>query len=144
MRLIAALLGVLVLVACPAPPKGPDPAALEASAEATIQAIPAPDPARYHDVHSALKWLNPYVVITRDGVDLVDYKNNELHHLKPEELVLALGKLPPAAWPYGRVVATSESSARAPGDDALIRKNRGIVAGTLEGLHVLINWFPPE
>ncbi len=142
MRLVAILLAMVVLVACPAPPREPDPAVVEAAAEATIKAIPAPDSSKFNNVHSAMKWDNPYLVITRDGVDLVDYRNNEVRHLKPDEVVLALGKLSPSAWPYGRVVAASESRVQAQGDDALIRKNRGIVAGTLEGLQVLINWLP--
>ena len=142
MRLVATLLTILALAACQAPPKEPDPAAVEAAAEATIKAIPAPDSSKFNNIHSVMKWDNPYLVITRGGVDLVDYRNNEVRHLKPDEVVLALGKLPPSAWPYGRVVAASENRVQAQGDDALIRKNRGIVAGTLEGLQVLINWLP--
>jgi hypothetical protein len=39
-------------------------------------------------------------------------------------------------------VALAEDKPGTPGDDVLIRKNRGIVAGTLESLHILINWVP--
>ena len=63
--------------------------------------------------------------------------------VKPEELTQALGNLPPSAWPYGRVVAVTETGVRASGDDVLIRKNRGIVLGTLEGMHVLVSIGPP-
>ena len=63
--------------------------------------------------------------------------------LKPGELTQALGNLPPSAWPYGRVVAVTENSVRSSADDDVkIRTNRAIVAGTLESMHVLINWVP--
>jgi hypothetical protein len=40
------------------------------------------------------------------------------------------------------VVAVTENRVTVQGDDVLIRKNRAIVAGTLEGLHVAIDWIP--
>jgi hypothetical protein len=88
-------------------------------------------------------WRNPYLIIKTGGVALLDPDNHEERLLKPEELTQALGNLPPSAWPYGRVVAVTENSVRAPGDGVLIRKNRALVAGTLESLHVLMNWIPP-
>jgi hypothetical protein len=83
-------------------------------------------------------------MIRRDGVGLLDAGNNEWHLVKPEDLTKALAELPPSAWPYGRVVAVQEIRVRASGDDALIRKNRGIVLGTLEGLHILVSLGPPS
>ena len=87
-------------------------------------------------------WQNPYLIIKADGVALLDAGNHEERLLKPAEVTQALAKLPPSAWPYGRVVAVTEGGERAAGDDVPIRKNRAIVAGTLESLHVLINWIP--
>ena len=63
--------------------------------------------------------------------------------MKPGELTQALGNLPASAWPYGSVVAVTENSVKVAGDDVPIRKNRALVAGTLDSLHVLINWIPP-
>jgi len=40
------------------------------------------------------------------------------------------------------VVAVTENAVKVAGDDVPIRKNRAIVAGTLESLHVLIRWIP--
>jgi len=55
----------------------------------------------------------------------------------------ALGNLPPAAWPYGRVVAVTENGLRGSADDRVkIRQSRALVAGTLESMRVLINWIP--
>ncbi len=62
---------------------------------------------------------------------------------KPGELTQAMGNLPSSAWPYGRVVAVTENGVRGSADDDVkIRTNRAIVAGTLESMHVLINWVP--
>jgi len=141
-RLSALTVVVVVLVSCSSP-SGADPASLEASAAARIQAVPPATPEKYRGMTGAKGWQNPYLIIKTDGVYLLDPDNHEEILFKPEELTLALGKLPPSAWPYGRVVAVTENGSRAPGDDVPLRKNRAIVAGTLESLHVLIHWIPP-
>ena len=88
-------------------------------------------------------WRNPYLIIRADGVALLDPENHLERILKPGELTQALGNLPPAAWPYGRVVAVTENGVRGSADDSVkIRQNRALVAGTLESMHVLINWIP--
>jgi hypothetical protein len=133
---------VAVLVSCSAAPKPADRAALEASAAARILAIPPPRPEKYHSLIDMKGWRNPYLVIRQDGVGLLDVANSEQRLLKPEDLIQALAQLPASAWPYGRVVAVTQNGLRSPGDDVLIRKNRAIVAGTLESMHVLINWVP--
>src|SRR6266849_6659726 len=133
---------VVVLTSCTGS-QGPDPAAMEASAAARILAIPPASPEKYRGMTDMKGWQNPYLIIKADGVALLDAGSHEEHLLKPAELTQALAKLPPRAWPYGRVVAVTENGVRAPGDDVSIRKNRALVAGTLESLHVLINWIPP-
>jgi hypothetical protein len=133
---------VALLVSCSSAPDGTDRASLDASATARILAIPAPSPERYRSVVASHPWQNPYLIIKIGGVARLDPDNHEEVLFKPEDLTQALGKLPPSAWPYGRVVAVTENSVRAAGDDVPIRKNRAIVAGTLESLHVLINWIP--
>jgi hypothetical protein len=134
---------VVVLVSCSAAPKTPDPAALEASASARILAIPPARPEKYRGMTDMKAWRNPYLIIRSDGVGLLDPDNHEEHILKPEELTQALGNLPASAWPYGRVIAVTEVGLRSSADDDVkIRKNRAIVAGTLESLHVLIDGVP--
>ena len=140
-RLAALATFVVVLTSCTGP-HGPDPAALEASAAARILAIPPASPEKYRGMTDMKGWQNPYLIVKADGVALLDAGNHEEHLLKPAELTQALAKLPPRAWPYGRVVAVTENAVRAPGDDVSIRKNRALVAGTLGSLHVLINWIP--
>ena len=138
--LIAA--AVVVLASCSAP-KTPDPAALEASATARILAIPPATPEKYRGMVDMKGWRNPYLIIRADGVALLDPDNHLERILKPGELTQALGNLPPAAWPYGRVVAVTENGVRGSADESVkIRPNRALVAGTLESMHVLINWIP--
>jgi hypothetical protein len=136
--LIAA--AVAVLVSCFAAPKTPDPTAL---ATARILAIPEPTPEKYRGLIHMKGWRNPYLIIRADGVGLLDPDDHLERILKPAELTQALGNLPASAWPYGRVVAVTENGVKASADDDVrIRANRAIVAGTLESMHVLINWIP--
>ncbi len=137
------LLALSILpLSCSSAPKPDDPAVLEAQAAVKIQSIPAANPDKYRGMIEMKNWRNPYLIVRRDGVGLLDVANNEQRLLKPQELLQALAQLPDSAWPYGRVVAVSENGVRADGDDVLIRKNRALVAGTLKGVHVLINWVP--
>ena len=88
-------------------------------------------------------WRNPYLIVREDGIGLLDLANNEIHILKPDEIPAVLAALPDSAWPYGRVVAIQESGVA--GSDAgkvQIRKNRALLAGTLEALKVAITWVP--
>jgi hypothetical protein len=140
-------LGVLTIIAallisCSGAPGAADPAALEASAMARMRAIPPARPEKYRGMVDGRGWQNPYLIIRVDGVALLDASNHEELLLKPAELTQALAKLPLSAWPYGRVVAVTENGVRGAGDDVPRRKNRALVAGTLESLHVLINWIP--
>jgi len=120
----------------------PDPAAQEAAAAAHIASIPAANPAKFHDIHGSKSWKNPYLIVKPDGVALLDVANNEEHILNPDELTQKLAQLPETAWPYGRTVAVTEAVVTSEHDKAEIRKNKAIVAGTLEGMHVTINWIP--
>jgi hypothetical protein len=138
LALMAAAVGMLT--SCSAAPKAPDPAAL---ATARILAIPEPTPEKYRSLIHRKGWRNPYLIIRADGVGLLDPDDHLERILKPEELTQALGNLPLSAWPYGRVVAVTENGVRSgANDDVKIRANRAIVAGTLESMHVLINWVP--
>ena len=141
-RLALLVLLTLGLAACSAH-NTPDPAAQEAAAAARIEKIPAPDPAKYHSAHGTKSWRNPYLIVKPEGVALLDVANNLEHIMKPDELTQKLAQLPDSAWPYGRVVAVTESNpVNSDHDKAEIRKNKAIVAGTLEGMHVEINWIP--
>lgn len=88
-------------------------------------------------------WRNPYLIVRPDGVALFDVADSAEIILKPDELLPALAKLPSSNWPYGRVVAAAENSAKASEQDGVaIRKNKGIVGGLLEGAHIAVRWVP--
>jgi hypothetical protein len=142
--LSAVALSLALLASCAKPPQAPEEAAKAASAEARIQKIPPADPEKYSDVHDYKQWKNPYLFIRKDGVALLDVSNNEQLLVKPEDLPEILAQLPLKAWPYGRVVAVGQNGVLTSADDAvLIRKNRGIVLGTLESLRILVPPIPP-
>jgi hypothetical protein len=118
-------------------------ASSESAAISQIESIPAADQTKYGDARKIKNWQNPYLVIRTDAIGLMDLANNEEHHIKPDEIAQALAKLPSSSWPYGRVIAVEEPRPPAsPIDVAAVRKNRAILAGTLEGMHVLIDWIP--
>jgi hypothetical protein len=109
-----------------------------------IEALPPADAQQVSAVRDMKNWKNPYLIVQVDGVELLDPANNELRLLTPDQLLAALGELPTSAWPYGRVIAVAESAAAglSEADKAQLRRNRALVAGTLESLHVIINWVP--
>jgi len=132
------LLGIC-LVACssqPETPKAPAP-------EVVLQAIPAADPAQVEHVRDMKTWRNPYLIVRRDGVALLDAADNAEIILKPAELLPALAALPASNWPLGRVVAATESARAASEQEKVdIRRNKGILGGMLEGAHVAVKWVP--
>ena len=110
-----------------------------------LQAIAAADPAKYPSAHESRRWSNPYLVIRPDAVGLLtSVAANEEQILKPEEVLNALARLPASAWPYGRAVEilVEEKPTASESDKVAVRRNRGIVAGDLEGAHVAITWIP--
>jgi hypothetical protein len=114
----------------------PDPSA-------ELQAIPAADSAKYQQIQDMKKWHNPYLIVRTDGVALLDAADSAEIHLKTDELLPALAKLPASDWPYGRVVAATENGVRASEQDGVaIRRNKGIVGGILDGAHIVVRWVP--
>ncbi len=108
-----------------------------------MQAIPAADSAQVERVHNMKTWRNPYLIIRPDGVALLDVADSAEIRLKPAELLPALAALPASNWPYGRIVAAAENSAKASEQDSVaIRRNKGIIGGILAGAHVAIKWVP--
>jgi hypothetical protein len=110
-----------------------------------LRAIPTANPTRYRDQAAKKDWKNPYLIVREDGIGLLDLSNNEIHILKPDDVSSALAELPSTAWPYGRVVAVQEGkmSGSPESSKVQIRKNRALLAGTLEQLKIAINWVPP-
>jgi hypothetical protein len=129
----------LGMAACsPNTEKAPDPSDI-------LHAIPAADPAQYGRIQDMKNWRNPYLIVRPASVDLLDAADNAEIHLKLEQLVPALAKLPASAWPYGRVVAVAEPAQPAFEQDAVaLRRNKGIVGGILQGADLSVKWVPAE
>jgi len=138
LRLGALAIAMVGLVSC----SGSRNPQKTAPPEVRIQQIPPADSQKYAGMRDLKNWRNPYLIIKPNGVALLDAANHEEHLLKTEELPETLADLPPSAWPYGRIVVVSDPGAGSENDLVEIRKNRGIVAGTLESMHILINWVP--
>ena len=118
-------------------------AAREPDPQTLLQSIPAANAGQYDKVRDMTTWRNPYLIVRTDGVALYDSADNAEIRLKPDELLPALAKLPASNWPYGRVVAATESNVRNSDQDAAaIRRNKGIIGGVLEGAHIAVKWVP--
>jgi hypothetical protein len=135
---VQALVTFILLGALAACSGSPQPVSTAASKPASLDFIPAPDPAKYPVVRDMVHWQNPYLVVREDGIGLVDLANSEIHMLKPEEVPGKLVSLPSSAWPYGRVVLVAESVPKNPTEQtkADVRKNRALLLGTLKELEV--------
>lgn len=136
-RLALCLIPALFLVACSEQhaPEQPSP-------ETVLQAIPAADPAKYDHIQNTKNWRNPYLIVRKDGIALYDTADSAEIILKPEEVTGALAELPHSDWPYGRVVAASETAATSDQEGVAIRRNKGLLGGLLQEAHVAILWVP--
>ena len=135
-----ALLGGLV--ACSKPPQPvPETAAPKTTG---LESIPPGNPAKFPPFHDMRGWKNPYFVVRDDGIGFVDLSNREVHILTPEQIPAELVSVGSEAWPYGRVVLVAEAAPKNPTDAAKaeIRKNRGLLMGTLRELDVGIQEAP--
>jgi hypothetical protein len=137
--LFSAIFLLVFFCSCSAPPKAAD---TSVSAEARLQSIPPADPSKAGS-GKINSWQNPYLMIRENGIALVDFNNNEERILKGTQILDALAALPSSAWPYGRVVAVEETNKGSAEQRVEIRRNRAIVAGTLESANILIHWVPP-
>ncbi len=118
-------------------------AAQSPAPEIVLQAIPAANSAQFERIRDMKTWRNPYLIIQPGGVALLDAADSAEIKLKPAELLPALAALPASNWPYGRVVAATENTAKSSEQDGIaIRRNKGIVGGILESAHIAIKWVP--
>lgn len=132
------------LAACSKMPDAAPSTASVVPEPAGLTSIPAPDPSKYPRLRDMSNWKNPYLVVREDGIGFVDLSNDEVRILKPEEIPTELISLPSSAWPYGRVVLVTEAAPRNPTDRAKseVRKNRGLLVGTLKEMDVQIREVP--
>ena len=70
-------------------------------------------PQRYKSIRDANDWENPYLIIRRDGIEvMVKRLPSSRKTVAAADLARTLIGLPVTAWPYGRVVAVQEISIR--------------------------------
>jgi hypothetical protein len=135
-----ALVLLVLLAACSKPQ--PEPA--EDKRPTDLERIPPADSTKYPTLSNMKDWQNPYLVVRDDGIGLVDLSNREIHVLKPEEVPAELVSLPSSAWPYGRVVLVTQAVPKNASDETKeeLRKNRGLLLGTLKQLDVEVRESP--
>jgi hypothetical protein len=137
-----AVFTLLALAGCSKPPA--TSASPEPSKAADLAGIPPADPSKYPRFEDMRGWKNPYFVVREDGIGFVDLSNREVRILTPEQIPAELVSLGSDAWPYGRVVLVAEAKPKDAGNQAKaeIRKNRGLLVGTLKELDVAIQEAP--
>ena len=78
------------------------------------QRIGAAVPQRYKAIRDAKDWENPYLVIRRDGIEVIVRRLPASRQtVAAADLERTLIGLPVTAWPYGRVAAVQEIGIRA-------------------------------
>ena len=107
--------------------------------------IGAAAPQRYKSIRDAKDWENPYLVIRRDGIEVITKETLPVRKtVSAAELQQTLVKLPVTAWPYGRVVAAQDIGIRAAdgSDDQSIVNNREATLAILKTLRVMEERWP--
>jgi hypothetical protein len=103
--------------------------------------IPKPNPKKYHAVEVATDWKNPYLVVRRDGIEIIGMM--AVGHSIPVDCVPGILKeLPDSAWPYGLVLAIQDIGIRAPGDTPRIEANRKGLLALLKKLGIAVDRWP--
>lgn len=103
--------------------------------------IPKPDPKKYHAVQDARDWKNPYLIVRRDGVEIVGM--TAVGQAIPVDSVPGVLKgLPESAWPYGLVVAVQDIGLVSEGDPPRIEANRKRLLMLLKKLAIAVDLWP--
>jgi hypothetical protein len=84
-------------------------------------------PQRYKSIRDAKDWGNPYLMIRREGIEVIA-KGLPFGRqtVTAADLQRTLIALPVTAWPYGKVVAVQDIGIRAAGDEQPIADNSDV------------------
>ena len=123
--------------------------------------IPLPTKSMYVDVHEPGAWINPFLSVDADSLNLritlADANTSAIGQgtmlrpeaarrqeiqLRPADLAQALIALPPGAWRYGRVIAVAESPQASKKDRPKVRRNVEAVIQQLNDLGVVVEEWP--
>ena len=103
--------------------------------------IPKPDPKKYHALQDARDWKNPYLIVRRDGIEIVGV--TPAGEAIPVDSVPGVLKgLPDSAWPYGLVVAVQDIGLVSEGDPPRIEANRRRLLILLKKLGIAVDPWP--
>jgi len=128
---------------------------------AALAQIPVPTKSLYIDVHEAGAWVNPFISVGAETLNLrvtmadanpspigqgsimrpEGARRQELE-LRPGDLPEALIALPAGAWRYGRVVAVAESPLASPKDRPKVRRNVEAAIQKLNDLGIVVDEWP--
>jgi hypothetical protein len=126
-----------------------------------LGAIPLPTKSLYVDVHEPGAWVNPFLSVDADTMNLritladanpstigqgtmlrpAAARRQEVQ-LRPDDLPQALIALPAGAWRYGRVIAVAESPAASKKDRPKVRRNVEAAIQQLTDLGVVVEEWP--
>ncbi len=131
------------------------------AARTELEQIPPPAKSRYMAIHTQESWNNPFLIVSGANVTLRVISPDQTHSaalpstlLKPakarqQDLELrladlpdALSALPPADWPYGRVIAVEEDPAETRANRLQVRRNVEATMQILNNLGVVIYEWP--
>jgi hypothetical protein len=123
--------------------------------------IPLPTKSLYVDVHEPGAWVNPFLSVDADSLDLrvtmadanpssigqgtmlrPEAARRQEIQLRPHDLAEALIALPPGAWRYGRVIAVAESPLANRNDRPKVRRNLEAIIQHLNDLGVVVEEWP--
>ena len=104
--------------------------------------IPKSDPKKYHSAQDAKNWKNPYLIVRRDGIEIVGMTPVG-GAITVESVPGVLERLPDSAWPYGLVVAVQDIGIWSGKTDlARIEANRTKLLNLLKELGVAVDRWP--
>ena len=103
--------------------------------------IPKPDPKKYHSVQDAKDCKNPYLIVRRDGIEIVGMTPVG-RAITVESVPGVLERLPASAWPYGLVVAVQDIILSGKTDLAHIEANRTKLLNLLKELGIAVDRWP--
>jgi hypothetical protein len=103
------------------------------------------NPQVYKSIRDAGNWKNPYLVVRREGIEVIARGLGSGRQTVPaSDLRRTLVELPVSAWPYGRIVAMQDINLRSVdlGDEEPIAGNRSIALATLKKLGIAVDRWP--
>jgi hypothetical protein len=103
--------------------------------------IPKPDRKKYHAVQDAKDWRNPYLIVRRDGIEIVGMTTVG-QAIPVDSVPRVLKGLPDSAWPYGLVVAVQDIGLVSEGDPPRIEANRKRLLMLLKKLAITVDLWP--